>query len=159
MLVIRKETMLTPAVYLEIKKQEKKEGIELSKDFKNKVNKYDRLIPYVLPMILTEDMEAVIQNPQWNGAGKQETLKLYKSMVWAFFSLLNLYEICAELYKNKGAAEAAPMHNINNADGRHGHACHGHRGHVCRGHACHGRHGHNDMVGKAGRCELSGHSH
>lgn len=56
--------MLTPAVYLEIKKQEKKEGIELSKDFKNKVNKYDRLIPYVLPMILTEDMEAVIQNPQ-----------------------------------------------------------------------------------------------
>lgn len=68
--------------------------------------------------------------------------------------------------KNSGAAEAAPMHNINNAGGHRGHACHGRRGHVCRGHACHdhrghachGRHGHNDMVGKAGRCELSGHS-
>lgn len=72
--------------------------------------------------------------------------------------MLNLYEICVELYKNKGAAEAAPMHNINNADGRHDHACHGRRGHVCRGHRGHVCHGHNGMVDKAGRYELSGHS-
>lgn len=63
-------------------------------------------------------------------------------------------------YKIAGADETAPMHNINNAGGRHGHVCHGRHDHACcgyHGHLAYHHGGHNCMVGKAGRCELSDH--